>query len=134
MIVYRIEHRSILDERTNHLCGPLADMERFDGPYRDAAYIAQNVVCDVMNGRMDKPTPWWDLRLNGIAPNEICGVDSKESLNFWFEYSIPFLEKAGFVVNKYDVPDKYVRHGESGQVVFQYKHATLVNNKKETVK
>lgn len=134
MIVYRIEHSVVRDAETDHYCGPLAEPDRF-GKWRDDVRDAQDYVCQVMNGRMDKPTPFWDLSLNGICENEVCGVVSMEALSFWFEWSISALLKAGFVINRYEVDPPWVRVGESGQVVFNPDHATLLHdNDRETVK
>jgi len=130
MIVYRIEHATVQDARTKHACGPLADVNNF-GRYRDAVAYAQDLVCDAMNGREDKPTPFWDARLHGINEDEICGTDSWRSLRFWFEDSIPALVAAGFRVQEYDVPDWACRVGESGQVVFKYAYATPVDEDEE---
>lgn len=133
MIVYRIEHSVVRDDATRNFCGPLAEPDRF-GPWRDDVRHAQDYVCQVMNGRIDKPTPFWDETLRGIAENEVCGVVSMEALDFWFEWSVPELLKAGFVINRYEVERPWVRVGESGQVVFNPDHATLLHNKRETVK
>lgn len=131
MIVYRVEHSTAVDDRTNHLCGPMSDLDRCAGNgwrARQAALDAQDAVDYAMNGHWDtKPTPWADPQLGGVAPEEICGVDSMESVRFWFEDSIPALERAGFTINKYDVPDWACRVGESGQVLFRCRVAKLVN-------
>lgn len=130
MIVYRVEHTTAVDDRTMHACGPCADVTRFSGDTIDGwdrAYEAQYKLMRVMNGRDDKPSPFWDDELEYIHPNEICGVDSEESLRFWFEDALPALEEVGFAVRRYDVPDWACRVGRSGQVLFQYGHATLVD-------
>jgi len=114
----------------------MSDLDRFtDFSKRDGwnlAYEAQQAVCRAMNGHDDKPTPFWDNYLRGIDSEEICGVDSEESLKFWFEDSLPALERAGFAVRKYDVPKWACRVGESGQVLFRYRHAKLVDDKEKT--
>lgn len=135
MIVYRVEHSTALDDRTNHLCGPMASLDRHAGNdwrARKAALDALEAVDYAMNGHWDtKPTPWSDPKLRGIDPDEICGLDSMESVRFWFEDSIPALEKAGFVINKYEVPESACRVGRSGQVLFRYRVAKLVNTEEK---
>lgn len=134
MIVYRVEHSTAVDDRTHHKCGPMGDVSRFAGDTRrgySLACDAQQAVVRTMNGHDDKPTPFWDCRLRGISEDEICGTDSLESLHFWFEDAIPALERAGFVINKYDVPKWACRVGESGQVLFKYRFATLVNTEEK---
>lgn len=131
MIVYRVEHTTVVDDRTKHACGPMADLDRF-GRLRDKAYDAQMATARAMNGHSDKPTPFWDIFLNGISEDEICGVDSMASLRFWFEDAIPALERAGFAVREYDVPDWACRVGQSGQVLFKYRYARLVDNEEKT--
>jgi hypothetical protein len=109
----------------------MCSLDRYTGNgwrAREAALRAQDAVDYAMNGHWDtKPTPWTDPKLRGVDPEEICGVDSMESLRFWFEDSIPALEEAGFVINKYEVPDWACRVGVSGQVLFRYRAAKLVN-------
>lgn len=131
MIVYRIEHSTILDEETGHPCGPMTDVDHF-GRLRDKAFLAQKALCKVMDGRLDKPTPFWDIFLNGIQEDEICGVDSMRSMEFWFEDTIPVLKEAGFVVSEYEVPDWACRVGMFGQVVFKYEEAEKVSDR-ETI-
>lgn len=135
MIVYRVEHTTAVDDRTRHACGPMADVDRFvDRSKRngwDIAYDAQIACARAMNGSLNRPTPWSDPKLGGIQVDEICGVDSRRNLRFWFGDSLPALERAGFAVRKYDVPDWACRVGESGQVVFKYRVATLVNAKED---
>lgn len=132
MIVYRVEHATAVDDRTHHNVGPMGDVDRFYDRGKkngwDLACEAQRAACRAFNGHKDKPTPFWDYYLQGIKEDEICGANSMESLRFWFEDSIPALEAAGFVINKYSVPDRYCRLGQSGQVLFKYKHAQLVDN------
>lgn len=131
MIVYRIEHSTQVNPDTHHADGPCAPVDDFPPALRDKVLRAQRKVFDVMNGRFDKPTPWCDYNLCGIDPQEICGVDSEASLRFWFEDSVPELVAAGFVTRKYDVPDWACRVGQSGQVLFDYRHAKLVDNEEK---
>lgn len=128
MIVYRIEHESVLNPDTHFPAGPCNPADDF-GCLHDKVLTAQQVVFDVMNNREGKPTPWCDRYLGWINPDEVCGVDSKKDLEFWFEDSVKFLERAGFTIHKYDVPDWACRVGESGQVLFKHQYATLVNKK-----
>jgi hypothetical protein len=113
----------------------MGSLDRYAGSgwrARQAALRAQDAVDHAMNGHYEtKPTPYSDPKLRGIDSEEICGVDSMESLYFWFEDSIPALEAAGFTVNKYDVPDWACRVGESGQVLFRYRVAKLVNTEEK---
>lgn len=135
MIVYRVEHTTAVDDRTHHACGPMGDVSRFADTRKrdeyDLACEAQEAVCRAMNGHAGKPTPFWDEKLQGINHDEICGVDSMENVKFWFEDALPALERAGFTVRKYDVPKWACRVGESGQVLFKYQFAELIDNEEK---
>lgn len=130
MIVYRLAHREVVDRRTGLPCGPYATLEYCDAwaDRQDKVrrfFAAQEKLCRLTNN-YGHPTPWADPRLNGINPSEVCGFDSLTALMKWFHGCLVDLEEIGFEVQRFNVPGKYVRVGEVGQVVFQVEKAERV--------
>jgi len=127
MIVYRVEHKELISERSGTYAGPMGQLtfESQPSEVRDKYYRALNAVARNMNNGLHL-TPWADPCLRGISSFEVCGVDSPEAVDWWFGDSLPLLEQAGFVVREYDVPDCKARRGLGGQVVFDYVSANRV--------
>jgi|SRR6476620_3229553 len=132
MIVLRVEHDSIKNYYVNFPVGPFQDdsilIAFMDDEEKMGAYTraVQKLMEHLSTDRAKFPTPMADPSLGWIAPNEVCGVDSLESLHEWFADALPLLEECGFVIAKYEVPNKYCKLGRTGQVVFDSKHAKKI--------
>ncbi|MGW6313796.1 hypothetical protein [Streptomyces sp. NPDC055099] len=74
------------------------------------------------------PSPQVDPNLNTIYPDEVCGFDSLDALNVWFEDFGDRLHSAGFHVWEYEAPEFSYRVGKFGQVVFRRDAAELVGH------
>lgn len=130
MIVYRVEHESIKDQWTGHAIGPFQElsMKTYLG-WRDGKVYARAVerLMDHLWSDRDRyPTPYNDPNIGFIDGSQICGVDSIESVHDWFADALPLLEEVGFKIRKYEVPDWACRAGRTGQIVFQYAYANLI--------
>lgn len=132
MIVYRVEHESIKNREINFPCGPFQDSDVMTSLSKDYfkmdAYMrAIDVLMRRLNADTYKfPTPVNDWNLGWIDTYQVCGVDSLEAVHEWFGEALPLLEEVGFRVAKYDVPDRDVKCGRTGQVVFRIQHATKI--------
>lgn len=127
MIVYRLAHKQVVDPRTGKPAGPYGTAAFEDAwqdqrdRFRRFLYV-QDKLCDLSLGPTHL-TPFADPELRFIYPNEICGFSSLEFLRQWFRGCLTDLRDVGFEVQEYDVPDKYVRTGYYGQVLFDCKQA-----------
>lgn len=130
MIVYRLEHGTYKDYRTGCGGGPysyspycgtwLEDDDEFEEE-QEALFV--DSTGDTHLG------PYRDPILKGIQERvEICGLDSLESFIAWFgeERVNYWVERFGFIVAKYDVPEGCYRVGMNGQVLFEFRKSTLV--------
>lgn len=129
MIVYRLEHGAHKDSRTGCGGGPYSYMWQRGTPleYDPEFGAAQEKLFDDSDGDTHMG-PFRDPTLGGIMPWEICGLDSLQSFIAWFgeERTEEWVDRFGFVVAKYDVPDDRCRVGLNGQVLFEYKKAVRV--------
>ncbi|MEW2302599.1 hypothetical protein AB0958_21945 [Streptomyces sp. NPDC006655] len=76
--------------------------------------------------------PYGDPKLGGIAYDEVCGLDSRESLAEWFEGWTHQLAMSGFEIHVYEVPDEQARVGADGQTVFRAAKAVLIGTESLT--
>ncbi|SFI81088.1 hypothetical protein SAMN05216275_10551 [Streptosporangium canum] len=96
-------------------------------------YVSKGIPVEVQEGlaRMNQahtfdcehPSPDSDGGLDGIRNHERCGFDSREALDEWFYGFTKDLHDYGFCVYTYDLPDRTVRVGRFGQVVFSVQYA-----------
>lgn len=130
MIVYRVEHKDVVDPETGHAAGPFRSTSFYTAwdcdHKRLNAYIRaqEDLYVHILNGYY--PTPWADPTLNTISPNEVCGFDSEDAFRDWFGATWPEFEAVGFRLAKYEVPAKDARRGLAGQVLFKFKNAEPV--------
>jgi hypothetical protein len=72
-------------------------------------------------------SPYMDGALVGIRMHEVCGFDSLDALERWFEpHWRAAMDRVGFVVHLYEVAEEHARVGSDGQTVFHAKEAELV--------
>ncbi|WP_030737294.1 hypothetical protein [Streptomyces sp. NRRL S-31] len=120
MKVWRVEHST-----ANGWCAPL-------GPYRtsySALPIKDREILHGMGRSHADGThraPGLDPDIRYIDADEVCGLDSREALDTWFQGWHTELERTGFMVSVYEVPTKSVRCGSNGQVVFKAHAAVRV--------
>lgn len=123
MRVWRIAHDSVIN----------ADSGQPAGPYHTAAFYGDsNNTVDmaidlcIAHSDDDHPSPSRDIWLNTIHANELCGLDSFESLVEWFgEHFLNRLRGHGFMIYEYE--SDAVRIGQvGGQVVFRKTTAKLI--------
>lgn len=140
MKVFRLEHGSVTDSRTGLGCGPYAgswelrDSVEDDDERREALNEAMEVLHQVTyseDGASGRLNPICDPILLRIFPWEICGFNNLGDLYNWFGRALEALERNGFEVRQYEVPDCFARVGHDGQTLFEFAHARRVHNSEE---
>ncbi|MCI3271039.1 hypothetical protein [Streptomyces cylindrosporus] len=125
MRVFRVGHR----EKTF----TIADKPFPIGPYNRDDYNA-DLNTDMIRAHggwgshKHHPTPAADPYLNGVYSWEVCGFSSLGALLDWFETFLQTLDRNGYALWVYDVPDEDVRVGmRCGQLVFEPESAVKVS-------
>jgi hypothetical protein len=120
MLIYRVAHRTAIYNGFP------------SGPYSGSGlpWETRSALRDM--GRehsrdLRHPSPRQDSKLKHIFGVERCGFTSRRELYEWFEGFVQLLRDWEFVVYSYDVPDRYVRVGKFGQVIFDKNHANEVS-------
>lgn len=117
MLVWRVEH-------ANNDVGPYVNIGYFGSG--SLAYQVCLSLRDAHSTCTCHPPPSTDPGIDRPPfYEEICGFDSREKLDKWFHGFRGKLKAAGFVVNKYEVPEDAVVVGER-QVIFDSDYAEFV--------
>lgn len=123
MLVYRMEHPAFEN----------------GGPYNGGKI--PGYVLDQLNrmhaahsmrfGDMGRPTPWGDGVIDFYQvygdPAWVCGCDTRQKLEWWFEGYMDKLFDLGFALTTYEVAGDQVMTGIQ-QVVFNKDYATLIES------
>jgi hypothetical protein len=112
MLVYRVEHPDG--------AGPYGSAG--GRSYRENVFGRE--LC-IRHSDERHPAPWAD-GINFMTEDDFCALVSEERLREWFDDSWEDLSSLGYFLRVYDVADKLVKVGESGQCVFKKHRATLV--------
>lgn len=135
MYVYRLEHGTHTDGRTALGRGPMSYdlLDEVGGETGSALGAEQDALCWDWNDA-SHPSPFRDYSLAYIRQEEACGTTSWDDLVHWFgENRIQrWVERFGFVVRKYEVPDEKCRVGKYGQVLFEGRSAVRVEEEETT--
>lgn len=80
------------------------------GPYRSTAGGLRGGFT-ISSPRKKQPCPKYD-GITGFREGWFCGFTSLPDLLQWFDHIFTGLELAGFTIQLYILPDKYVERGE----------------------
>lgn len=125
MLVYRLEHRNLINQDSGMPCGPYNVRRAMGWRERNAYGQVLAELCDYSFNAAHLP-PDADPLLVTIHQNEVCGFVDLPSALQWFGPFVARLERFGFHLTCYNVPDDYVRTGLNGQCVFSVRHAHRV--------
>ena len=132
MLVYRLEHRTAINQHSGLPCGPYNPAPGVGRENRAAFEELLSALLDYsFNDR--HMTPNSDPFLRGIYANEVCAFTSQEWLDAWFGPFVKELARYGFHVACYDVPADSLRVGVNGQCVFKARSGKMVTDKGENV-
>ncbi len=119
MLVYRLEHRNLINQDSGMPCGPYNPVyEGFTEQRQGVLAWTVTLLCDYSSDTEHLPPTRDPLLGRKIRSSEVCAFDSEESLRKWFGPFVARLERFGFHISCYNVPDDYVRLGANGQCVF----------------
>lgn len=122
MRVWRIAHSVAINPESRTFAGPYQW-----SPLRDAGKEVLEVASKLCTAHADDrhPSPYWDMSLGFIRNKEVCGFDSVEAMESWFEGFLDDLANAGFMIFEYEVRE--CRIGEYGQALFEVAEAELIS-------
>ncbi len=140
MKIYRVEHMSVLHTE-GFPSGPYQnngmqhaehalDFENpnysyWDHNHDDCIHEWMENMC--YQTGLAHPTPNND-GIYDFDTNHIFGFKNLDSLKEWFSGNLRILQKYGFVIAVYEVPDHHAQHGYR-QSVFNYTHSKRIDEK-----
>lgn len=122
MRVWRIAHSVAINPESKTFAGPYQC-----SPLRDSGKEVLEVANKLCSAHANEqhPSPQWDMSLGFIRDEEVCGFDSVEAMESWFEGFLGDLADAGFMIFEYEVRE--CRVGKHGQTLFEVAEAELIS-------